>query len=389
MILANNKLNIVFVGVAVIFLLLSVAHTSILQALKQVKSFSKATVFGAVGGTFLGLTVVFLFGSIGLVSFLIFQPALTLLASRYFLSKNSKYLFESKYPNFKEATEQWKSLVGLGVAFMMGGLSSVATLLIVRTMLTQNLGIDAAGYFAAAWGITVTYVGFLLSAMGTDYYPRLASVIENKIESNKLINTQWQLGLAIGGPTMIFLIGSAPWVVNILYSSDFSPSTEIIQWQSVGNIFKLASWALSFAIAAASRSKLFLLIELTFNCVFIIFTWFLLPIIGIKSIGLAFLFGYICYFLLVLFLVAKLNSFKPEKLSKNLLLIQVCLSLLALFVSLNYPITGLLLTLFLSAGSVLYGTRVVLIRTGAEGKVPKKLYGAFSAVGWPINKGGN
>ena len=60
----------------------------------------------------------------------------------------------------------------LGAAFMLGGLATAATLLLVRGHISQELGLDAAGYLAAAWGITMTYVGFLLGAMGADYYPR-------------------------------------------------------------------------------------------------------------------------------------------------------------------------------------------------------------------------
>ena len=93
----------------------------------------------------------------------------------------------------------------LGAAFMLGGLATSATLLLVRGRISQELGLDAAGYFAAAWGITMTYVGFLLGAMAADYYPRLTEVIHDKVAAVRLMNDQAQLGLAIGGPVLLLL----------------------------------------------------------------------------------------------------------------------------------------------------------------------------------------
>lgn len=40
----------------------------------------------------------------------------------------------------------------LGSAYMLGGLATTSTLLLVRSVITQELGLEAAGYFAAAWG---------------------------------------------------------------------------------------------------------------------------------------------------------------------------------------------------------------------------------------------
>ena len=60
----------------------------------------------------------------------------------------------------------------------------------------------------------MTYVGFLLGAMGADYYPRLTEVIHDKVAAVRLMNDQAQLGLAIGGPVLLLLIGLAPWVIN-------------------------------------------------------------------------------------------------------------------------------------------------------------------------------
>ena len=67
----------------------------------------------------------------------------------------------------------------------------------------------------------MTYVGFLLGAMAADYYPRLTEVIHDKVAAVRLMNDQAQLGLAIGGPVLLLLIGLAPWVIILFYSKEF------------------------------------------------------------------------------------------------------------------------------------------------------------------------
>ena len=145
-------------------------------------------------------------------------------------------------------------MVKLGAVFMLGGLATTGTLLLVRSRITQELGLDAAGQFAASWSITMIYVGFLLQAMGADYFPRLTEVIRDRDAATRLMNDQMQLALALGGPVLLGLIGCAPWLIRLLYSPEFAPAATLLQWQTVGNVFKLAAWSLGFAFVAAARS---------------------------------------------------------------------------------------------------------------------------------------
>ena len=101
---------------------------------------------------------------------------------------------------------------------MIGGLAGAATLLFARSLIARDLGIEAAGLFSASWGVAMTYVGFLLGAMAADFYPRLTEVINDRAASVRLMNDQAQLGLAIGGPVLLALVGIAPWFLAILYS---------------------------------------------------------------------------------------------------------------------------------------------------------------------------
>ena len=272
----------------------------------------------------------------------------------------------------------------LGAAFMLAGLATTVSLLLVRGFITQELGMEAAGQFAAAWGITMTYVGFLLGAMAADYYPRLTEVINDRSAATRLMNDQAQLGLAIGGPILLLLIGLAPWALELLYSAEFAPAAELLQWQMVGNVFKLASWPLAFSIVAAARSKTFFLMELSFNIVFLALIWLLLPVLGLQVAAIAFLLGYVVYFATVNILVHILQGFRWRSLSLLLLLAHVILALSLLALARTAPQIAAIASVCLALTTGLFGLRIVLLKIGPTGRVAARVASFYAMIGWPI-----
>ncbi|WP_202530795.1 O-antigen translocase [Maritimibacter harenae] len=370
------------IGVAILLGLLGTAQTALLQGMRRIGDLGRITVFSALTATIVGLTAVGIWGENGLIWFVLIQPLATILVALRYTRRLPPP--SSKRPRLAETWEIWKPMAKLGAAFMLGGLVTTATLLLVRRRITQELGLEAAGHFAAAWGITMTYVGFLLGAMGADYYPRLTEVIKDRPTAIRLMNDQAQLGLAIGGPVLLLLIGSAPWVITLLYSADFAPAVSLLQWQTVGNVFKLASWPLSFSVVAAARSKTFFFMELSFNTVFLTLTWWLLPVLGLMVTAIAFLAGYMVYFAAVNILAHTLQGFRWQGLSLALLLLHVSLATGLLLAAQTLPHIAAAVSMVLALGTGVFGLRVVLAKIGKEGRLPTQLYGLFDRIGWPI-----
>lgn len=370
------------IGLAILLTLLATAQTALLQGMRRIGDLGRVTVLSALAGTIAGLAAVWFNGEAGLIWFVVVQPLATIvIAMRYTRRLPKPTAFR---PSAAEIWGVWKPMFKLGATFMLGGLATTATLLLVRGLITQEFGLEAAGHFAAAWGITMTYVGFLLGAMAADYYPRLTEVINDRAAATRLMNDQAQLGLAIGGPVLLLLIGLAPWAVTLLYSAEFAPAVELLQWQTVGNVFKLASWALGFAFVAAARSKTFLFVELSFNIVFLAMIWFLLPVLGLRVTAIAFLVGYAVYFAMVNMLAHILQGFRWQSLSLVLLALHVTLALALLTLARTAPEAAAIASICLALATGLFGLRVVLIKMGPEGRVAMRFARIYAAIGWPI-----
>ena len=198
------------------------------------------------------------------------------------------------------------------------------------------------------------------------------------------MNDQIQLGLAMGGPVLVLLIGLAPWVIELLYSGDFGPAAELLQWQTLGNVFKLACWPLGFAFVAAARSRVFLIAQLEWNVVFLGLLWLGLPVFGLEIAGTAFLAAYVLHFWFISFLARRLQGFRWAPLSLTLLASYAALSVLAFLLAKSAPIPAAAASVLLAFGGGVVGLRIVLAKIGPEGKIAAGLAGVYAKLGWPV-----
>ncbi|QJX01469.1 oligosaccharide flippase family protein [Alcanivorax sp. IO_7] len=187
---------------------------------------------------------------------------------------------------------------------MLAGLATGLGMLAARSIIQRELGSVEQGYFQAAWTISMTYLGFVLGAMGTDYYPRLTSAIHDHEQVNRLVNEQIEVVLLLAGPVIVGLLGLAPWAIALLYSSEFVPATDILRWQLLGDVLKITAWPLGFVILSAGAGKTFMLTESIAMSVFVLCIWLLIPELGVISTGISFLTMY-CVYLPLVYVLAR------------------------------------------------------------------------------------
>lgn len=201
-------------------------------------------------------------------------------------------------------------MLGLGVVFMVTGLMSGLTQLAVRSLIARDLGLEATGYFQAAWAISMTYIGFVLGAMGADYYPRLTQAINDQEHANRLVNEQARVALLLAGPVLLGMMAFTPLVIDLLYARNFGPTVEILRWQILGDLIKVATWPMAFILLARGAGRLFFLTELAWLGFYLAGVWLGLPRFGLVATGFMFLLAYGMYFTLIYAIVARINGFR-------------------------------------------------------------------------------
>lgn len=280
----------------------SASQSALLQGLRRIGDLARLQISSAVLSTVIGIAVLFVWRETGIIAFIIAAPLASFLLGHWYVSRLDRPL--RRVSNFRLLATQWRELARLGVAFMVGGLVVSLGFLAVRSIVQRQLGAVDLGYFQAAWAISMTYLGFVLSAMATDYYPRLTAVIGDRTTATRLVNEQSEVALLLGGPALVGMMALAPLVVRVLYTAEFAIAADILRWQILGDALKIASWPLGFVLLASGASKTYMLAESAGIAIFVFGVWAGLSFFGIEATGIAFLLMYLGYLPLV-FLLAR------------------------------------------------------------------------------------
>lgn len=377
----NYATEVGLVGVAVLLTLLANSQTAVLRGMRRVGDLGRVTVLGALAGTLGGVAGVWLFGTPGLILFVLLQPlAAALIGSVY-----SGGLDRRRYlKRITEIWQIWKPMVQIGFAFMSATLLDQTVQLLIRSRITDLLGLAAVGNYAAASSLSFTYIGFLLTAISMDYYPRLAEIIHDREAAEQLINDQVQLALAIGGPLLLLLIGLAPLVIYILYSSAFGEAVRLLQWQSAANVLTFTCWPIGLIFVAAARSRVYLLVQINFHLLLLTLIWFGLPHFGLEFAGLAFLTTYVVHFALLTFLAHRVMHFRWKALTLRLIVAHVGLVALVISVALTAPLLGAAVAVLLFLVTGFAGGKLVLEKIGPSARTAP-LARLYAACGWPVH----
>ena len=304
---SNASGTVGWLAVGVALTVAAGSQGALLNGLRRIGDIARVSVLSAMLSALLGVGALWLLGDKGVMFFILAAPLSSFLLGHWFVSRLPR--IKGSRTRFRELLEQWKTFARLGAAFMVAGLAVTVGQLVVRTIVQQELGAEALGFFQAAWMISMPYVGFVLGAMGTDYYPRLTATIRDHAATNQLVNEQTEVALLLAGPVLVAMLGLAPWVIELLYSSQFAEAAIVLRLQVLGDLLKVASWPLGFIILAAGDGRTFMLVESLAIAVFVGLTWIGLPIMGIEATGIAFVGMYVFYLPTVYWLARRRTGF--------------------------------------------------------------------------------
>lgn len=302
--------ELTYLAVGVAFAGAAFCQTAVLNGERDVAALAWISVGTAVFSTVIGITALYLWSSNGLIVFVLASPLVSLLLGFVFLRRLRS--LARPIASGSGLAAEWKTMASLGLAVMLSSALTPVALIVIRLIIQRSEGADGLGEFQAAWNVSITYIGFVLAAMGTDYFPRLTAVITDPQKASRLVNDQTEVALVLAGPVLLGMIGFAPMVIKILYSSEFTQAAAIFRWQILGDVLKIISWPLGFILLAAGAGKRFVVAELAGSAAYVIFCWQGLPHIGLNATGFGFVVMYAVYLPIVYASARRLIGFRWE-----------------------------------------------------------------------------
>lgn len=297
----DSKSNeIRWLSFCIFLLVITGSQSGFLNGLGKTGYLARIQIFSGFLALSISSVGLLIYGENALVLFTVAMPLSTFVFSLIYINKIKK--FDKIYKiNYKKIFKSFRYLIVFGFAVMVASLITSIGHLAVRYIIQNQLSLASVGIFQAAWTISLTYMGFVLVAMRTDYYPRLTCAINDKIQSHILMEQQTLLALMLGGSAMLLVLTLSDWIISILYTVEFKEASLVLRWQLLGDVFKLMSWPLGIALMALGAGKILIVTEAVSVIVYVLLAIVLIPIFKLEGVGLAYVGYYLMHFVLVYF----------------------------------------------------------------------------------------
>lgn len=309
----NNEDHVVSIRVlslAIFFATLSAGQIAMLQGLRQIQYMAKATILGSILGFILTVPLYILMGNGGIALALTSSLFISFTLTLWFIKKLK---YEETKVNMINTFYEGMGMIKLGFFTVLSGLIVTIAMYITRIMIANRINVDAVGQFQAAWTISFVYIGLILNAMATDYYPKLSSLSEDNQGIRKMINEQLELSLIMILPIITAMLSFIKVFVKILYSNKFDSSVYVLQWQIFGTYFMVVSFPLGYVLMAKNKGILYLLSNILFYTFFVSIIYWGLRLYGIEIVGISFLISYILFSIFIYFMIKRIIDYKIEQ----------------------------------------------------------------------------
>ena len=305
----NYDYTIPFIILSVTLLIdqLSAGQRVVLQGMRRLKDLAKCTAYGATFGLITSIPLYYWLGIDGIVPTLILNSACALTLSWLY---SRKIKVEKVQITPKQILEQGKQMLVMGISMSLSGIFSSVVAYAIRGYIQGSGGVEQVGLFQAGFAIMTTYVGMVMNAIATDYYPRLAAINKDNEKCREAVSQQGEIGLMILAPMLTSCLVFMPVVLKILYSDSFLAANEYISWACLGMMLRLAAWVISYLFVAKAESKLFLKLELSANIYYLIFSLVGYHFWGLTGLGIAFAMEYVVYFIQCYLIARKRYDFR-------------------------------------------------------------------------------
>jgi len=312
---ADHARDVLLLSAVVLASAIADGQVTRLQGFRRMGDLARAAVLGTILTLALTLPIVYFWRQDAVVALLLVASGATLVSSWWFARKIPIPPIEMTW---RETLHAARPLLHLGLASMSSALMVAAIAYVVRVVIARAQGVDAAGIFQSATALSGVYCGFILSAMGADFLPRVSAVAEDDVTCNRLVNEQAEVGLLLAFPGICATLAFSPLIVSFLYSPQFGLATDVLRWQVLGVFLRVASWPMGYLLIAKGKAQLYFWTELSYNLLYAGLIWICVRLWALPGAGIAFFGLYIYYCLLMCVVTRRLSGFAWSSANKHI-----------------------------------------------------------------------
>lgn len=176
--------------------------------------------------------------------------------------------------------------------------------ILIRSYLTDEYGLNYAGYWEAMIRLSGGYLMLVTTTLGVYYLPRLSELSAiSDIKKEVYLGYKFIFPLALFGALSVYFLRD--WIIEILFTESFLPMRDLFLWQMIGDSLKIGSWILAYLMLSKAMTKLFIITEIIFASTLVGLTYICTKLFDFEGVSIAYLLNYALYWITMSLLVFK------------------------------------------------------------------------------------
>lgn len=301
----DTKFSFVFIifGFTVFLYAFNSLFLSILNGFKEFKKFVSISISSSIIGLLFTVFLVYFWNINGALIAVVTYQSVVVLITTMMLIKTHWFKISYLFNRFSKNVLKNLSSYTL-MAFVSASLVPLNQL-IIRSYITNNLGINYAGIWEGMNRLSQIYLTVFSSSLMIFYLPRLSELKDTDLIRKEIINT-FKFLFPILLILTITIFATKGLIIKILFSKSFLEMKSLFLYQLIGDLFKIMSWILSINMIAKAMSKTFIIIEILFSASIVGFSMLFVNQYGIIGATFAYMLNYILYFLTLVFIFRRI-----------------------------------------------------------------------------------
>lgn len=299
----THTIGYCILALAVAFNIMNESKQAILKGMRQLKALAYASLLGSFSALVTSIPLYYFFGQEGIVPEILISSIVAILVFEYYVEK----IAYTKQPlTLTETFREAKPMVKMGVALMLMTFLQTIAAFIINAYIRSVGGLEDVGYYAAGTAILNSYFGVIITALMTDYYPRIAAVNQDNEKLQDELNKQSLVSIVLCCPMFILFMTMLPLFIRLLYSESFIPAVDFVKWSIYYTLITVCSNQVDMILVAKFNSKVFLSLSVFFRVLLVITCITLYSSLGLTGLGLAYLIFGVAHLVVMSFTVYKL-----------------------------------------------------------------------------------
>ena len=168
----------VALSIAVLLMAISNGEQAVLQGSRRLKRLARASVSGTLLGLLISIPLFYWLRERSVLPSIIAYAACN--ALMMWLMRNKE--FPATEVSRRDTVDMGQGFVRLGIYMTVGNFVTILAGYVFNAWLNQEAGTAVVGHYQAGYTLINKYTGLILTALGMEYYPRLAQVASDRLQ---------------------------------------------------------------------------------------------------------------------------------------------------------------------------------------------------------------